>query len=85
MSKHTPGPWSVRRDPNSTTVEVRSASGLVVCEVGDTSLEDEVNAQAIAALPALLSAIEYAVQFSDADISPVIRKRLQAALAQVAA
>jgi hypothetical protein len=57
-AKHTPGPWKIKQVEDSTTVEVRDVYGLLVAEVGDTSLEDEANARLIAAAPALLEALK---------------------------
>ena len=58
MTQHyTTGPWRIARTDGST-VEIRGGSrDLVICEVGDTSLEDSANAALIAAAPALLAAL----------------------------
>ena len=59
--KHTPGPWEVR-DYGLTTVEITNGSGLVICEVGNTSMEDKANARLITAGPCLLGALQEARQ-----------------------
>lgn len=56
-AKHTSGPWSIH-DTGETMVEIRSSKGLVIAEVGDTSLEDEINAHLIAAAPELLDMLQ---------------------------
>ena len=62
MTQHyTTGPWRIARTDGST-VEIRGGSrDLVICEVGDTSLEDSANAALIAAAPELLATLREAL------------------------
>ena len=64
MSKHTPGPWEIKRhyDPGYKFISAPKHSGLaqvVWCmEDEDRSPECEANAHLIAAAPELLEALE---------------------------
>lgn len=52
--KHTPGPWAVDSYDGKTTRDIVDSRGIVICAVGNTSLEDDANQILIAAAPALL-------------------------------
>jgi hypothetical protein len=59
-TKHTAGPWHIARF-EASTVEIRNERGLIVAEVGDSSVEDEADARLIAAAPELLEALDILV------------------------
>jgi predicted RNA methylase len=82
-TKHTPGPWHIVAT-DSTTVEIHSARGLVICEVGDTSLEDEANQAVIAAAPDMLEALDDIAAMLRALGGPTPDKCVARALAAIA-
>lgn len=65
MSAHTKGPWVIRCGPplfRPGSVNVLSAAGDYVCEVGDVIAENaDADASLIAAAPDLLEALKEAV------------------------
>ena len=85
MTQHyTPGPWRIARTDGST-VEIRGGSrDLVICEVGDTSLEDSANAALIAAAPALLAELTELVAAVLSDNPHRALSRVKSARAAIA-
>ena len=81
-TKHTPGPW--HNESHNHGYGPCHVCGPKHVDGGDYApiciANTEANARLIAAAPELFEAASYAVQFSDADINPTIRKRLQAAI-----
>lgn len=57
--KHSPAPWTIVHTDTST-VDIRCAKDILVCEVGDCSVEDVANARLIAAAPELLDLLKKA-------------------------
>ena len=56
-SKHTPGPWSVERDPNAGILKFGVYAGDYPVVSHFTAIEKEADARLIAAAPALLDAL----------------------------
>lgn len=63
MSKHTPGPWTVRNDFKLPKTYVCSTDGLKVARMMWDTKDGESNARLIAAAPDLLWALRYAAMF----------------------
>jgi hypothetical protein len=75
MSKHTPGPWTVRcLDETDEEYRVEAASTLFVdispCSDGYTPGQTKFNARLIAAAPDLLAACEKFVSYYPRGINP---------------
>lgn len=79
MSKHTPGPWKIRKHwANDDAFEVYPDKKLVgygqlaaIVEVGDSCYEDEAeaNAQLIAATPEMLDALKLVIVIAKAALA----------------
>jgi len=67
MSKHTPGPWEIKRHPDSCYKYISAPEHLALAQVvwcveeEDRSPACEANAYLIAAAPDLLEALEIAL------------------------
>lgn len=65
MSKHTPGPWRIKKQKNGRDFEVIGADGFFIFET-DVAMFDgemeEANARLIAAAPDMLEALEAAAR-----------------------
>jgi len=88
MSKHTPGPWEIKRhyDPGYKFISAPKHSGLaqvVWCmEDEDRSPECEANAHLIAAAPDLLFALEKVYADMNDDMPVRLRKVCYEAIAK---
>ena len=87
MSKHTPGPWEVHTAAvNFATTpresEIRGGNHVVV-RLGVMHHETaQANARLIAAAPDLLAALQLIANFSNEDVSDMVRDIARAAIAK---
>jgi hypothetical protein len=88
MTKHTPGPWEIKRHPDSgyKFISGPKHSGLaqvVWCmEEEERSPECEANAHLIAAAPELLEALQKVFQAMNDDMPVRLRKVCYEAIAK---
>jgi hypothetical protein len=88
MSKHTPGPWQIKRhfDPGYKFISAQKHTALaqvVWCmEDEDRSPECEANAHLIAAAPELLEALEKVFTVMNDDMPVGLRKVCYEAIAK---
>jgi hypothetical protein len=88
MSKHTPGPWQIKRhfDPGYKFISAQKHTALaqvVWCmEDEDRSPECEANAHLIAAAPELLEALEKVFTVMNDDMPVGLRKVWYEAIAK---
>jgi hypothetical protein len=81
MSKHTPGPWRVVDVPGEAS-HVIGANNFTVVRGGYVSDMDTANARLIAAAPDLLAALQLIANFSNQDVSDMVREIARAAIAK---
>jgi len=85
MTQHTPGPWTVDVEDECRVIDVQDCT---VARTDYVEIEEErdwqvANAALIAAAPALLEALRYALPKDDLDepLAPSVEAKIRAALA----